>query len=39
MDMIIEVRTKQETELVQQIMRIKEVTATSLMSHDGEVTF
>ena len=38
-DMIIEVRTKEETELVQQIMRIKEVTATSLMSHDGEVTF
>lgn len=39
MDMIIEVRVKEESKLVQDIMNVKAVTAASLMSHDGEVTF
>lgn len=38
-DMIIEVRVKEESKLVQDIMKVKTVTAASLMSHDGEVTF
>ncbi len=39
LDMIIEVRVKEETDLVQSIMSINTVTAATLMSHDGEVTF
>lgn len=39
LDIIIEVRAKEEAELVQGIMKINSVTAASLMSHDGEVTF
>ncbi len=39
LDMIIEVRVKEESELVQSIMNINTVTAATLMSHDGEVTF
>ncbi|MBD5134477.1 MAG: DUF4956 domain-containing protein [Lachnospiraceae bacterium] len=38
-DMIIEVRVKEESKLVQDIMKVNTVTAASLMSHDGEVTF
>lgn len=39
LDMVIEVRTKKETELVQQVIKVKNVNSASLMSHDGEVTF
>lgn len=39
LDMVIEMRMKEESELVQRIMKIKGVSSASLLSHDGEVTF
>ena len=39
LDMAIEVRVREEGELVRALMEIKDVTAASLVSHDGEVTF
>lgn len=39
LDMIIEIRVKEEAELVKAVSRIPEVTGVSLISHDGEVTF
>lgn len=39
LDMIIEVRVKEEAELVQSVSGIEAVTGVSLISHDGEVTF
>ena len=39
LDMIIEVRTAKEADLVKAVSEIEAVTAVSLISHDGEVTF
>lgn len=39
LDMAIEVRTKNENELVVALMEMENVTSASLVSHDGEVTF
>ena len=39
LDLIVEVRTAKEAELVKAVSEIKAVTAVSLISHDGEVTF
>lgn len=39
LDLAIEVRTKNENELVVELMGLKNVTSASLVSHDGEVTF
>lgn len=38
-DMVIEVRVKEEQELVENISELSSVTSVSLLSHDGEVTF
>lgn len=37
MDLILEVRTKDDRELVEQISRMERVTGVSLLAHDGEV--
>lgn len=39
LDMVIELRTAQGGDLVDQIMKLEGVTSASLLSHDGEVTF
>lgn len=39
MDMVLELRTAQASELVQAVIRLEGVTSASLLSHDGEVTF
>lgn len=39
LDMAIEVRVKEEGELVKELMQVENVTSASLVSHDGEVTF
>ena len=39
MDMVVEVRVKEEGALVKQVAELEEVKAVSLISHDGEVTF
>ncbi len=39
MDLVIEVRAKDETELAKAVAAMKEVSAVSLIAHDGEVTF
>lgn len=39
LDMAIEVRVKEEGELVKELMQVEKVTSASLVSHDGEVTF
>lgn len=39
LDMVVELRTAQTSELVQAIIRLDGVTSASLLSHDGEVTF
>ena len=39
LDMAIEVRVKEEAELVSELIKIENVTYASLVSHDGEVTF
>ena len=39
LDLIIELRTAQGAELVEQIMAVEGVISASLLSHDGEVTF
>lgn len=39
MDMIIELRTSEESGLLRDITKIDGVTSASLMAHDGEVTF
>lgn len=39
MDMVIEVRLKEERQCIGEILNVKGVTAASLLSHDGEVTF
>jgi len=39
LDLVMELRTSQGSDLVLAVMEIKGVTAASLISHDGEVTF
>lgn len=39
LDMAIEVRTKDESKLVMELMKLSHITSASLVSHDGEVTF
>lgn len=39
LDMVIEVRVKEEAEMIQKINAVSGVQAVSLLSHDGEVTF
>ena len=39
LDLIIEMRTAQGAELIQQIVAVEGITSASLLSHDGEVTF
>ena len=39
LDLTVEVRTSQGSQLVQDVMALPGVTAASLLSHDGEVTF
>lgn len=39
LDMVVELRVKEEKELVRKINELEEVRAVSLLAHDGEVTF
>ena len=39
LDLIIELRTAQDSELVTEMMSVASVTSASLLNHDGEVTF
>lgn len=39
LDMVVEVRVREESELLQELMQISGVKTASLLSHDGEVTF
>lgn len=39
LDMVIEVRVKEEAQLAKEVSEVSEVQAVSLLSHDGEVTF
>ena len=39
LDMAIEVKVKEEGNLVKELMRVGSVTSASLVAHDGEVTF
>lgn len=39
LDLVIELRTKENAELLQRVIKIDGVTSASLLSHDGEVTF
>ena len=39
LDLVIEIRTAQGAELVRNTMKVENVSAASLLSHDGEVTF
>lgn len=39
LDMIIEIRTKEEAKLANEVSNLDKVVAVSLLSHDGEVTF
>lgn len=39
LDMVIEVRVKEEAEMIQKMNTVNGVQAVSLLSHDGEVTF
>ena len=39
LDMVIEIRTKEEGKLAREIMGMESVTAVSVLAHDGEVTF
>ena len=37
MDMILEVKTKNDKELIDQLSELKGITSVSLLAHDGEV--
>lgn len=39
LDLVVELRVRQEQEMLRQIHEMKEVHAVSLLEHDGEVTF
>lgn len=39
LDLIIELRTEKGSDLIREIMQLSEVSAASLLAHDGEVTF
>lgn len=39
LDMVVEVRTKQESDLVAALIQKEEIISASLIAHDGEVTF
>ncbi len=39
MNMIIELRTKQESELIKEVGRLEHISSVSLLSHDGEATY
>jgi len=39
LDMVVELRTKQGSELVRNVMQLDGITSVSLLSHDGEATF
>ena len=39
LDMVVEVRTSKESELLKSTLKVEGVTSASLLSHDGEVTF
>ena len=39
MNMIIEVRTNQEGELMKEVGRLEHISCVSLLSHDGEATY
>lgn len=39
LDMVVEVRTKEEAELVNALMKVENILSASLIAHDGEVTF
>ena len=39
LDMAIEVRVKEEAQLVRELMKLKAIVSASLIAHDGEVTF
>lgn len=39
LDLVIELRTAEGSQLVREIMKLEGVTSASLLSHDGEVTF
>ena len=38
-DLIVELKTKREEELVEQVLAIPKVSAATLMTHDGEITY
>ena len=39
LDMVVEIRSKEEGKLAREIMNIESVTSVSVLAHDGEVTF
>ena len=39
LDLIVELRTSEGSNLIQDILEIESVESASLMAHDGEVTF
>lgn len=39
LDLVLEVRTAKESELLRNVMKLEGITSASLLSHDGEVTF
>ena len=39
LDMAIEVKVKEEAQLVRELMKLDHITSASLIAHDGEVTF
>lgn len=39
LDMAIEIRTKEESKLVENLMKVEGVSSISLVAHDGEVTY
>lgn len=39
LNMIVELRTRQESELVREVNRLEHVTSVSLLAHDGEATY
>ncbi len=38
LDMVIEIRTDEDSKLVHDVLRIEGVTAASVLTHDGEIT-
>ena len=38
-DMVVELRTNKESELIREIAGLENVTSSTLLAHDGEITY